>query len=210
MPSSTYLLAYGNFGDFAPFVSEDAFRFRRGDRLVIHSPRGQEIGIVMRPAPESADPFLKDHFVGKILRRTTSNDEELSIQLKLKSQKLFETSRRVQASLGLPIEILDAEILFDGKQAVLHFLRCAECDPRPLMEHLAEEYRVLVTLHDLALPRREHVEEHADHGSCGEGQCGSGGCGSCSTGGGCSTCGVHKHATPAAPAAAQESRVALL
>lgn len=210
MPLASYLLNYGNFGDFAPFVSDEPLPCRRGDRLVVRSPRGQEIGVVMRMAPESADPYLKDHFIGQILRRATPGDEELALRMRKKSQRLFDESRQVQSRLGLPLEILDAEILLDGRQAVLHYLRCAECDPRPLMEHIAEEYRLLVTLHDLALPKVKEEEVGAQHGSCGEGNCGSGGgCGSCGTGG-CSTCTSHKHEAVPVAIAVPESRVALL
>jgi hypothetical protein len=93
------------------------------------------------------------------------------------------------------MEMLDAEVLLDGRQAVLHYLRWADCDPRPLLDALADKYRLLITLHDLQIPAEVETDEEWD--GCGEGKCGSGssGCGSC-TGGSCSHCTVAGSAVP--------------
>jgi hypothetical protein len=74
---------------------------------------------------------------------------------------------------------------------VLHYLRRGDCDPRALLDQLAQQYRLLITLHDLALPAAEPVER----GTCGTEGCGagSGGCASCSAGA-CSSCAHAKSA----------------
>src|SRR5229473_886214 len=185
-----YLLSYGNAGDFARFQYPEPLSCPRGARLVVRSHRGQEIGIVMRPATEAHSHLLADRFVGQILRPATEGDLELAERMRQRSQELYSEARRFVAELLLPMEVLDVEIMLDGRQAILHYLRWTECDPRPLMDPLSEQYRLLVTLHDLALPAAEpDHEEHiaCDSGACGSGGCGSGGCGSCSSGK-CSTC----------------------
>src|SRR4029077_4246256 len=124
-----------------------------------------------------------------ILRPASPGDLDLAARMHKRSQLAFADASRLAREQGLPLEILDVEVLLDGRQAVVHYLRWADCDPRPLMEPLSEQYRMLVTLHDLALPAPE-PEEHAP---CGSGGCGSGGggCGSCSSGN-CSSCAVPK------------------
>ena len=109
---------------------------------------------------------------------------------------------------------LDAEVLLDGRQGVLHHLRWADCDPRPLMDSLSERYRLLITLHDLALPVMEESEESPEHAGCGASDCGGGGCGSCATGN-CASCGSHRPevnrlAPPYIPAVEAPPRVPLL
>ena len=146
-----YLLNYGSAGDFGPFHSEEPLACRRGDRVVVRSHRGQELGVIMRPATEEHARLLEGKFVGQILRLATPGDVELASRMQARSQSLFQDTRQLLAQLQLPMELLDAEVLLDGRQAVLHYLRWQECDPRPLMESLSQKYRLLVTLHDLAL-----------------------------------------------------------
>ncbi|HEV3116711.1 MAG TPA: PSP1 C-terminal domain-containing protein [Gemmataceae bacterium] len=191
MSQREYLMSYGNAGDFGRFGSETPLECRRGDRLVVRSHRGQELAVVIRQATEQHAAFLAEQFVGLILRRATAGDLALAEQMRRKSQTLFADARRLVGELSLSLEILDAEILLDGRQAVIHHLRWAECDPRPLMDQVAQQYHLLVSFHDLAVPVEKTSD--AEHGGCGAPGCtsGEGGCGSCGSGG-CSTC-AHQH-----------------
>ena len=162
---------------------------RRGDRLVVRSHRGQEIGTVMRQANAGHTEFLEDRFVGLVLRKASTNDLELADRMRTRSSHIFEDARCFAAEFALPLEILDAEVMLDGRQAILHHLRWAECDSRPLMDAVSERYHLLVSLHDMALPK---TPQEAEKGGCGEPNCGGGNCGSCSTGG-CGSCGDHAH-----------------
>jgi hypothetical protein len=106
-------------------------------------------------------------------------------------------ARAVQLSqlLALPLEVVDAEVLFDGEHGVLHLLRWEDCDVRPFVSTLARETQLHVALADLTSPMATLHEAEEEHQGCGREGCGSekgGSCSSCGTGGGCGTCGVHK------------------
>ena len=193
MGDREYLLSYGNAGDFGRFSCAEPLDCRRGDRVVVRSPRGQELGVVMRPSSPAHGRMLADQFVGQILRLATDGDLQLADRMLQRGQRLFDDGRRLVRELDLPMEILDVEVLLDGRQAVVHYLRWAECDPRPLMDPLSERYRLLITLQDLALPSTGGDEEHEEHASCGSGGCGAGGCGSCAAGN-CASCVSHRKA----------------
>jgi len=187
MGDQEFLLSYGNAGDFGRFRCAEPLACRRGERVVVRSPRGQELGVVMRPASPGHGRLLANAFVGQILRRATEGDLQLAERMQQRSQRLFEDGHRLVGELDLPMEILDVEILLDNRQAVVHHLRWADCDPRPLMDALSQRYRLLITLHDLALPSMEEAEEQQEHASCGRDGCGGGACGSCSAGN-CASC----------------------
>jgi hypothetical protein len=197
MGEQEYLLSYGNAGDFGRFRCAEPVARRRGDRVVARTPRGQELGVVMRPAGPGHGRLLANQFVGQILRLATEGDIELAERMQQRSQRLFEDGRRLAAELQLPMEIIDVEILLDARQAILHYLRWTDCDPRPLMDSLSQRYRLLITLHDLALPGTDEAEEHEPAG-CGVDGCGGGGCGSCASGS-CSTCVRHHPAKESKP-----------
>lgn len=200
MAEHEYLLTYGNAGEFNRFRCAESVVFRRGDRAVVRSPRGQELGVVMQPARPGHGRLLADQFVGEILRPATEGDLQLAERMHQRSQRLFDDGRRLICDLGLPMELLDVEVLLDGRQAVLHYLRWADCDPRPLMDALSQSYHLLITLHDLALPSTDDAEEADEQAGCGMGECGSGGCGSCRAGS-CASCLSHRSvARPARPA----------
>jgi hypothetical protein len=90
--------------------------------------------------------------------------------------------------MELPLEILDVEVLLDGRQAIIHHLLVTACDVRPFVSSLSRQVDLLIALHNLALPKPEPEEEVDQHG-CGRPGCGrtEGGRG-CGSAAGCSTC----------------------
>lgn len=119
---------------------------------------------------------------GELLRAATPEDEQIAEGVRQRSRQLFEDGRRLAAELNLPIEIIDVEVLLDGHQVTLYFVRWGDGDERPLVSALSKKYESMVALRDLALP--------AGASGCGQPDCGSkdgGGCSTCGTDGGCST-----------------------
>jgi hypothetical protein len=189
MNAVEYLLRYGLAGDFGRFRPVRPLTCRRGDRAVVRSRRGLEIAEVLQEATPRHATFLPNTSVGQLLRLCGPEDEETAARMWERGQQLFERGGQLARELGLPLELIDVEVLLDGQHAVLHHLRWEECDVRPFVSTLAREYDVTVTLDDLTRPPDAPAREEEQHG-CGRAGCGSrGGCGSCGSGGGCSSCG---------------------
>jgi cell fate regulator YaaT (PSP1 superfamily) len=178
-----YLVGYGLQGDFGRFRSGAALSCRRGDRVVVRSPRGLEIGDVLRPGTPRLARHLPNTTLGHLLRLATADDKQTARQLSGRGRALLERGRALLAELDLPLELIDAEVLLDGQSAVLHHVRWADADVRPFVSTLARTFDLRITLADLTRPHAE-AEQHG----CGREGCGSGGCGSCGSGG-CGTCG---------------------
>lgn len=198
MTSSDYLLSYGSLGDFGRFFPVTPLTYHRGQRAVVQSPRGVEMATILGTATPGHARFLPNTTVGQILRLATSADEELHRHHQDTGRRLFEEARRRAQDDCLPLEIVDVEFLLDGEHAVLHLLRWADFDPRPLVSGLSRTFEVHILLQDLTRTGcvEAEPEEEEAHG-CGKPGCGSeggGGCsstgGECGTGGGCSTCGL--------------------
>jgi cell fate regulator YaaT (PSP1 superfamily) len=173
-----YLLGYGLLGDFGRFRPIRALTCRRGDRAVIRTVRGLEIGEVLCETRPRHAHFLPNTSLGSLLRLATADDEVLSESLFEKAMDFADEAAAKVSQLELPMAILDAELLLDREHAVLHFVRWEDCDVRPLVSSLSTQFALIVTLQDLT--RAEELEHSC--GSCGEGgcgDCGSGGCGNC-------------------------------
>jgi PSP1 C-terminal conserved region len=189
MLSQDYLVGYGLSGDFGRFRSRSPLELRRGRRVVVRTPRGTELGQILRPANERVARWLPNTSVGELLRLTTAEDEAQARRLAVRSGELLARGGALVEELTLPLALLDAEILLDGKSAVLHNVRWQECDVRELVRPLSSEFDLVIALCDLGTPAPEAHEDHEDHEDHGCGSCGSGGgCGSCSSGG-CGSCG---------------------
>jgi hypothetical protein len=188
-----YILSYGTAGDFGRFYPVKPLICRRGNRAVVRSHRGLELGAVLCEATPGHAVHLPNTTVGQLLRLAGADDERTADQMRERGQLIFERARGLAAELGLPLEILDVEVLLDGQQAILHHLRCGDCDVRPLVSGLSREHEIQVALHDLS--RQNATEAEEEHG-CGRPDCGrtggGGGCSTCATGGGCGTCGSGK------------------
>jgi hypothetical protein len=193
MENREYLLCYGKAGDFGCFEADEPLTCRRGERLVIRSQRGEEIGVVMRPAAAGHMALLGGQHVGRILRIAEATDLELDAQLRARSQRLFLDARRLAAERSLPLAVLDAEILFDGRQGILYCVNPPGFEAGPFIEAVAGQSGLAVCCRDLAVGAGGQTDqEPVANGGCGAPNCGaaSGGCGSCSSGA-CSSCALH-------------------
>jgi cell fate regulator YaaT (PSP1 superfamily) len=185
-----YLVSHGHSGGFGRFAAAQPLACRRGDRVVVESARGLELGMVLCPATAGHVRLLPPAAAGKLLRHATAEDERTQERLRSRSHQLFEESRRLAGVLGLPLEVLDVELLLDGRQLILQHLAWQECDPAPLVDALARAHDLVVRLESLAALAGPPEEEEG-HGGCGQPGCGrakGGGCTSCGSGG-CTSCG---------------------
>jgi len=183
-----YLLSYGLAGDFGRFRAAQPLACRRGDRAVVRTHRGLEIGRVLREAAPRHAHFLPNTTVGPLLRLAGPDDEAAAERLRQRGRLLFDRARRSAEELALPLEVIDVELLLDGEHGVLHLLRSGTGDVRPFVSGLSREFGLHILLTDVGGPAPAPEEEHA---GCGREDCGggAGGCSSCGTGG-CSSCGA--------------------
>lgn len=187
MTEREYLVSHGSAGDFGRFRAAGSLPLQRGDRVVVRSQLGLELGVVMCAATERHARMLEQRFVGDLLRRAGPEDEQAAEQMRERGQRLFEDGRRLLAELDLPLELLDVEVLLDGRHATLHHVRWGECDERPFLSTLSQRHEVQLALQDLVVPASDRSDEG---GGCGKPDCGrgaGGSCDSCGTGGSCST-----------------------
>ena len=191
-----YLLSYGLAGDFGRFRSGRPVECRRGDRAVVRTHRGLEIGRVLREATPRHAHFLPNTTVGSLLRAAGPDDDAAAERMRERGRLLFERARATAEELGLPLEVIDVEVLLDGEHGVLHLLRFGDGDVRPFVSGLSREFALHILLTDLGGPAAPAAAEAEEHGGCGREGCGSGagGCSSCGTGG-CNSCGPEPQPT---------------
>jgi cell fate regulator YaaT (PSP1 superfamily) len=181
-----YLVSFGRSGDFGRFGTALTDECRRGDRVVVRTAQGLELGTVLCPVAAIHTTFLSHTTSGELLRHASPLDEAEAARLRNRADALFQRGRELVTQSGLPLEIVDVDVLLDGQQAVIYHLRREECDYRPVVAALSKAFALRIVMENLTMPVETH-EHGCDRPDCGAG---SGGCSTCGTGGGCSTCGA--------------------
>lgn len=191
-----YVVAFGKSGGLGCFTVVEPLDLVRGDRVVVQTPRGIELGDVLGPATLRQARLIGAQASGDILRRATEDDRSIVPQLQQQADELFAASRVVAERLALPLQILDVEVLLDRRHVLVQFVGGGEADVTKLVEALQIQDELQIRFENLAGPQVDEHDDHS-HGGCDKPDCGrtnggQGGCTSCSTGGGCSSCGTGK------------------
>ena len=181
MANADYLVTFGLAGDFGRFRAGMALDLRRGSRVVVRTERGLELGQVLRSATDRHARFMPGAAVGELLRRAGPDDEAQARRMKERAALLLERGEARIAEQGIPVALLDAEVLLDGQHALLHLVRWGECDLRELVRPLSVEMELAIT------PAERGAPAPAEAPGCGDCGSGGGGCGDCGSGGGCGT-----------------------
>src|ERR1043165_223541 len=188
-----FIVTSGKSGAVGVFTSDEPLKLRRGQRVIIQTQRGIEIGSVLCPASLRQARILGATSSGALLRCVTSEDESHHTELATLEQSVFETSRAWAARDALDLEILDVELLFDAKQAIIQFVGVETPEMEVFAEALRQHFDLIIRLENVAPQLAESDAEpkhHCDKPDCGRSAGGSG-CTSCGTGG-CSSCGTGK------------------
>jgi hypothetical protein len=185
-----YLVQYGRSAFVGRFAA-DGVAVSRGDRVVVRTPRGVELGEVLC---EAADPFagqLDPSARGDLLRPATEADAADAAAREEVGRQVIAAAEELGADLAL--SFLDVEVMLDGSAAVLHVLPWGPCDADLVFADLSARFGLPVRLLDVS--RTPTVTDPPEKAAgCGKPDCGSekGGCTSCGTGGGCSTGGCSR------------------
>ena len=187
-----YLVQYGLNAQVGRFFAEPDEAYQRGERVVIRSWRGTELGEILTEAGRFSAEESAIEGIARVLRRATEDDLERSrIAQDLRNRQFEEWSRLFQEGTW-PIELIDVEPLLDDKRTVLYYLGPHKLDTAGLLAVFRNALKLNVMFQPVGPDVAEETEEvEAEEHGCGS--CGSkaGGCGS-GGGGGCGSCAVKK------------------
>lgn len=185
--SVVYLIQFGKPGFVGRFRLADDVLLERGSRVVVHGPRGTELGTVLC---EVAGRFQNSQLIdGDVLRPAAPDDDAATELHAATGREILSAAGDSADAAGLPLAFVDVEVTHDGCAAILHALPWDTCDADPLFAELSDRFGMSVRLLDLS--RTPTVKDEPQSAGCGKPGCGSegGGCstGSCGTAGGCAT-----------------------
>src|SRR5438552_3370336 len=167
--ASKYIVRHGAMRCLGEFEADEGSIHARGQRVVVRTDRGLEIGDLLCEANPRAVELLSEATHGQILRRLTLEDLAQAERCRAAESQEFETSCRLVEQRQLQMELVDVEHLFGGERIVFYFLAEKRVDFRDLVKDLAREYKTRIEMRQIGV--RDEAKLLADYGDCGKPVC---------------------------------------
>jgi cell fate regulator YaaT (PSP1 superfamily) len=167
--SKTFVVRYGRMRFLGEYAGVAEQEHPRGQRVVIRSDRGMELGEVLCPATQRTALFLQNPVKGEILRPATAEDLAAMTRLHEVQSKGFATGREFIAHRRLQMDLVDVETLLGGERMVFYYLAEKRVDFRELVKDLARAFQTRIEMRQIGV--RDEAKLLADYGDCGKPVC---------------------------------------
>ena len=172
-----YVVRYGTLRTVAEFATRGASErnyteeeYRRGDQVIIRSPRGIEWGEVLCEATDRTKAYLGGkEVVGKIQRLASPEDDKLRETNWQLEQDAFLQARRLVAEHNLAMQLIDVEQLLGGERITFYYTSEARIDFRELVKSMAQFFKIRIEMRQVGI--RDEAKLLADYGDCGKPVC---------------------------------------
>ena len=165
----TVIVRYGAMGLLGRLICTMS-PWRCGQRVVIKSERGQEIGTLVCAwggcgSPSGVPPQIR----GEVLRAVTHADEVEARHLAESERREFAFSKECVAKRSLPMKMVAVEHLFGGDRIIFHFVSESRVDFRALVRDLAHEFQTRIEMRQIGV--RDEARLLGDYERCGRPLC---------------------------------------
>ena len=150
------------------FFDPDGVSYQSGDHVIIDTARGAEFGIVCGGNHKIS---LKDVVapLRKVLRKANAQDEKTIAENRAKEKKAYETCLQKVAEHGLDMQLVSAEVAFDGSKILFYFTADERVDFRELVKNLASIFHTRIELRQIGV--RDKAKMVGGLGICGRPFC---------------------------------------
>ncbi len=143
-------------------------RFAVGDHVIIDTARGAEFGICAggnhRISQKEVVAPLR-----QVLRRANDQDEKTVAENRAKEKKAYEVCMDKIAAHGLDMQLVSAEVAFDGSKILFYFTADERVDFRELVKNLASVFHTRIELRQIGV--RDKAKMVGGLGICGRPFC---------------------------------------
>ena len=150
------------------YFDPDGKTFRPGDHVIIDTARGAEYGICAggnhRTAQKDVVAPLR-----RVLRKATAQDERVAADNRAKEKKAYDICMEKIAEHGLDMQLVSAEVAFDGSKILFYFTADERVDFRELVKNLASIFHTRIELRQIGV--RDKAKMVGGLGICGRPFC---------------------------------------
>ena len=150
------------------YFDPDGKTFQTGDHVIIDTARGAEYGTCAggnhRIAQKDVVAPLR-----KVLRKATAQDERVAADNRAKEKKAYDICTDRIAEHGLDMQLVSAEVAFDGSKILFYFTADERVDFRELVKNLASVFHTRIELRQIGV--RDKAKMVGGLGICGRPFC---------------------------------------
>ncbi len=150
------------------FFDPDGVGYQPGDHVIIDTARGAEYGICAGgnhtiPPKDVVAPLRK------VLRKANSQDEKTIAENRAKEKRAYEVCMQKISDHGLDMQLVSAEVAFDGSKILFYFTADERVDFRELVKNLAGVFHTRIELRQIGV--RDKAKMVGGLGICGRPFC---------------------------------------
>jgi len=150
------------------FFDPDGVTYNPGDHVIMDTARGAEFGICTGgnhkiPPKDVVAPLRK------IIRLATAQDERIVEENRAKEKKAYDVCLQKIADHGLDMQLVSAEVAFDGSKILFYFTADERVDFRELVKNLASVFHTRIELRQIGV--RDKAKMVGGLGICGRPFC---------------------------------------
>ena len=150
------------------FFDPDGVSYHVGDHVIIDTARGAEYGICAGgnhtiPPKDVVAPLRK------VLRLANAQDERIVAENRAKEKKAYDVCLQKIADHKLDMQLVSAEVAFDGSKILFYFTADERVDFRELVKNLASVFHTRIELRQIGV--RDKAKMVGGLGICGRPFC---------------------------------------
>ena len=138
------------------------------DEILFETEQGQETGIIVQKSTK--DNFEVEETEATIIRKLTDKDQKRCEEMKKEALVALPICQEKIKKHNLPMDLLDADISYDGKKITFYFSSPSRVDFRSLVPDLASTFKKLIRLQQVG-SRDKAKCLHGVIGRCGREVC---------------------------------------
>lgn len=148
-------------------VLDDEF-YKIGDKVIVDTIRGQEIGVVYMPPKELPERLLVLP-LKPVLKRASEEEIERYNQLREEAIKAYDICKERIVKHQLPMKLIETEFTFDRTKLIFYFTAEGRIDFRELVKDLANIFKLRIELRQIGV--RDEARILGTIGVCGKELC---------------------------------------
>lgn len=150
------------------FFDPDKLNIEKGQKVIVETSQGQEIGDVTTGVREIAESSLAAP-LKKVIRIATPKDIQIDEANREKEKEAFKIAQEKIKKYKLDMNLTEVEYKFDNSKIIFFFTADGRIDFRELVKDLAAVFRTRIELRQIGV--RDEVRKIGGNGVCGRELC---------------------------------------
>ncbi len=150
------------------FFKENGVKVKTGDRCVVETDHGTELGIVMMPVYTVDENKVTDK-IKRLLRIATEEDLKTFEELTVREKDAMSYCRSKIEERKLEMKLVAVDFTLDRSKAIFYFTADGRIDFRDLVKDLAHEFHLRIEMRQIGV--RDEAKMLGGIGVCGRPLC---------------------------------------